>query len=297
MPAVHPHIFESSYTFYYDTLRPVPIREAIESLQGLERIVAALPRVTKQLVGFGDFKFEVEIEEIYSGSLTEKVLVRYLFKTEENLNRFIDQVRKIMPPGVLVPVLVAGVLSYGGYLLTRPDPLQPVTIGDISNSIVNIGGTQTITDEVASAVINGVRNQRQIADATISVLRPAMNQPGSSLNISGNDSDATGVDFRIPSSEVARLPKELPPARAEVYARMENVLVDVRAIDLDRADKGWEGKIEGVTGRIRIEFGDGVDIAEVARRQSFHANVVLTSRYHGSETSPRHYSMLIEDIL
>ncbi|MFC3338817.1 hypothetical protein [Paracandidimonas soli] len=289
--------FDSSYTFHYDTPRPVPIREAIESLIGIEKLLATLPKVTKKLIGFDDFTVEIVIEDVHTGSLWERIGVRYVFGSEEKMNEFIDRVKTIMPPSALVPVLVASVLAYGGYLLTRPSPGPTVTVGDITNSIVVVGnGTQTITSDVAEAVITGIRNKKEIAGATIETLRPAMNQPGSSLKIYGGSAQDSEVQFEVPATEVKKIPKEMPHTRIEETADLKHVIVDVRAIDLDNPEKGWEGRIEGLTGRIKIEFEDDIDLEEVANRRKFNADVVLTSRYRGSESEPRPHSMLIEKI-
>lgn len=288
---------DSSYTFHYDTRRPVPIREAIESLIGIEKLLATLPRVTKKLVGLDDFSIEIVIEDVHTGSLLERIGVRYVFGSEDKMNEFIDRVKKIMPPSALVPVLVAAVLAYGGYLLTRPTPAPTTTVGDITNSIVVVGsGSQVIPPEVATAVIEGVRNKREIAGATIEVLRPAMNEPGSSLKIYSGSTDGSTVRFEVPPVEVAKIPVELPNEPVEVSASLIHVPVDVRAIDLDNPSKGWEGRIEGVTGRIKIEFDSHINLEDVANKRRFIADVVLTSRYRGSESEPRPHSMFIEQI-
>lgn len=297
MIAAAPFAVDSSYTFHYDTRRPVPIREAIESLLGVEKLLATLPRVTKKLVGLDDFRIEIVIEDVHTGSLWETIGVRYVFGSEDKMNEFIDRVKKIMPPSALVPVLVAAVLAYGGYLLTQPTPAPTTTVGDITNSIVVVGsGSQTIPAEVATAVIEGVRNKREIAGATIEVLRPAKNQSGASLKIYSGATGGSTVSFEVPPAEIARLPVELPNEPTEVAASLMQVPVDIRAIDLDNPSKGWEGRIEGVTGRIKIEFDEGISLEDVANRRSFFADVVLTSRYRGSESEPRPYSMLVEKI-
>lgn len=298
MTSAETFIFDCSYTFHYDTPRPTPIRDVIESLIGIEKLLATLPKVTKKLTGFDDFQMRIVIEDVHTGSLWEKIGIRYIFGSEEKMNDFIDRVRKIMPPSSLVPVLIASVLAYGGYLLMRPSPGSTTTVGDITNSIVVVGeGHQAIAPEVAEAVIKGVRNKREIAGATIETLRPAMNQPGSSLKMySGSVDDNSEVYFEVPAAEIAKVPKELKQEPVEITAHLQKVPIDVRAIDLDNSAKGWEGRIEGLTGRIRIELAEDIDLAYVARKQKFIADVVLTSRYRGGESSPRPYSIMIEKV-
>ncbi|MGE4341440.1 MAG: hypothetical protein AB7E55_36660, partial [Pigmentiphaga sp.] len=95
---------------------------------------------------------------------------------------------------------------------------------------------------------------------------------------------------------IDRIPKDVPNDRSEETAKLNHVIVEIRATDLDNADSGWQGRIEGITGRIKIEFGEGVDLEEAATKRKFNADVILTSVYRGGDTNPRPNSMLIEKI-
>lgn len=149
---------------------------------------------------------------------------------------------------------------------------------------------------MAEAVLSSVRNKKEIAGATIETLRPAMNQPGSSLRIHGESDIGSEVYFEVPAAQIERIPKEMRSSPMEETVDLNHVIIDVRAIDLDNPQKGWEGRIEGLTGRIKIELQDGVDLEDIANRRRFNADVTLTSRYRGSESEPRPYAMLLKKI-
>lgn len=288
--------FESSYTLHYSTPQPVPLRLVIESLQGLEKLIETTPRVLKKLTGVGDLGLRIEIKEIRSGSLIERVIVKCIFDSEEGLNKFLEKVRAVIPPKYLAAAVLAGLVGYGAYMLHNPTTTSSVTVGDITNSVVNIGGTQEVPEAVAKAIIDGVTNRREVAGATVNIVKPAKDQPGSSMRIDGDPEGDLGASYEFSSKFVEGIPKELTSEPVEMTAKLTHVIIEIRATDLDNRDKGWEGRIQGLTNRIKIEFEEGVDISEADRKKTFNADVVLTSRYRGSESEPRPYSMLIEKI-
>lgn len=296
MPTDYPFVFESTYRLHYNTPKPVPLRLVIESLQGLEKLIETAPKVLKRLTGIDDLVIRIEVEEIRSGSLIERVLVRCIFGSEENLDRFLDKVRSVIPPNLLAAAILAGLVGYGAYMLHNPTATSSVSVGDITNSVVNIGGAQSIPEEIATAIIEGVTNKKEVAGATINIVKPAKEQPGSTLRLDGVMGDGAESGYEFSSNFVERIPRELPTQPLVSTTRLENVVVDIRATDLDSRSNGWEGRIEGMTGRIKIEFDEGIDIAEADRRKTFRADVILTSKYRGSESQPRPYSMLIENL-
>lgn len=296
MTAAETFTFDSSYTLHYETPDPVPLRLVIESLQGLEKLIETTPRVLKRLTGVDDLGLRIEIKEVRSGSLIEKVIVRCIFNSEEGLNEFIDRVKAVIPPKYLAATVLAGLVGYGAYLLNSPKSTSTVTVGDITNSVVNIGGTQQVPDEVAKAIIDGVTNKREVAGATVNIVKPAKDQPGSSMRIEGELSNGTEANYEFSSRFIESIPHELSSEPVEVTAHLKHVVVEIRATDLDNRERGWEGRIQGLTNRIRIEFDESVDIEAADRKKTFNADVVLTSRYRGSESGPRPHSMLIEKI-
>ncbi|NYT78930.1 hypothetical protein H0A71_18215 [Alcaligenaceae bacterium] len=296
MTATQTFVFESSYTLHYSTPKPVPLRLIIESLQGLERLIETTPRVLKKLTGIDDVGLRIEIKEVRSGSLIEKVIVKCIFESEEGLNKFLEKVKAVIPPKYLAAAVLAGLVGYGAYMLHNPTKTSSVTVGDITNSVVNIGGTQEVPEAVAKAIIEGVTNKREVAGATVNIVKPAKDQPGSSMRIDGEQDNGTDASYEFTSQFVESIPKELTSEPVEMTAKLIHVIVEIRATDLDNRDRGWEGRIQGLTNRIRIEFEDGVDLTEVDRKKTFNADVVLTSRYRGSESEPRPHSMLIEKI-
>lgn len=288
---------ESSYTFYYKTPNPVPLHEAIDALKGLDKLLKSLPKVTTKLVGLENISVKVEIDHIHSGSLWETLVIKYFFETEEEMHKFIAKARKIMPPKVLIPILATGVIGYGMYLLSKPTP--PVTpninLSNITNSVININGQQ-IPDSVKKAVIDGVKNKKEIAAATVDFLRPARSQKGSSIEMYTDPDDVNATSFEISKETIKKTPESFKTDPYESQTELEQVIIEIRAIDLDNESKGWEGRIEGVTGRIKIEFGVDVDLENLADTRKFSADVILTSRHIGKSTNPKPVSMEITKI-
>lgn len=296
MPTDQPFVFESTYRLHYNTPQPVPLRLVIESLQGLEKLIETTPRVLKRLTGVDDLNIRIEVEEVRSGSLTEKVIVRCIFGSEERLHQFLDRVRAVIPPHLLATAVLAGLVGYGAYMLHNPTATSAVTVGDITNSVVSIGGTQSIPSEVAAAIVDGVTNKKEVASAAINIVKPAKEQPGSSLRLDGGVVEGVESTYEFSPAFIDRMPREMPNQPLESTTRLENVVVEIRATDLDSREHGWEGRIEGLTSRIKIEFDRGIDIEDADRRKRFRADVILTSRHRGADPQPRPHSMLIESI-
>ena len=280
-------VFSTRYTLHYNTKNPVPISKIIEALTGIEKLLKSLPNVTRELTNTEGFDVTVEIDEIHSGSLWETIVVNYTFGSQEKLDEFIAKVRKVVPPNTLVPVLIASLLAYGGYLLLKtpaPIPGESISLSNITNSVININGTQ-IPASMKDALLNGVKNKKELANATIMTLAPAKDQPGSSLKIEADTpSDAS---FEFTSDAIALTPEKLDDSLAETTTDLSKVVVSIRATDLDNKEKGWAGKIEGLTGRVRIELAPEVDVNELAFKKNFLADVTLTSKTSRNRSEPK----------
>lgn len=216
--------------------------------------------------------------------------MKYFFGSEEEMNHFVDKVKKVIPPRYVVGATIAGLLVYGAYLLKNPTSSSAITTGDIYNNVIISGTNERIPEELAQAIIDGVTNKRAVAGATINVLKPAKEQPGSSLSIS----EGSAGDLSISADFISNTPDELSRGPDEISVELSNVTIEIRATDLDSRDKGWEGRIQGLTNRIKIEFDEDIDTAEIDRKKVFKADVVLTSRFRAGEPDPRPHSMYIE---
>lgn len=107
-------VFQLSQRIVYNTKKPVPIKEVIIALQGLEGLLKPVPKVFSTLTGVEIERSEFLIESLETGSLIEDIVVQFFFKDRARLDEFIAKLgdRKGMKAGVLIAV-VAGLAGYG----------------------------------------------------------------------------------------------------------------------------------------------------------------------------------------
>ena len=115
-------VFTTTHEIFFSNREPVPIKEIVESLLGIERIVKMCPKALHAITGVPIDHAEVIVEHLESGSLLEKLGIRLVFRNEDELERFVEWVREnvVRKPGVSQVVLIGAVA-----LVLKPARLDP----------------------------------------------------------------------------------------------------------------------------------------------------------------------------
>ena len=258
--------------FYYSTKKPVTVKEIIESLQGLEFVVKQTRGTLQKLTDCKIDNVQLYINELKSGSLIEDVIVRVFFGSEEEKNKFCEKIHEKIGDGkmrnTIITAVLVGIIGYGIYLAIKPsDPNYVINANN--NVIINIGDSQKIKNEKLTEIIrDSITNQKSLAQNTIKVLSPARTDESSSIQI--------GDMATIPASTIMKTPTELNLQPLTDVVDYNDVPVIIRAMDLDKSNKGWGGIIvDKVDQRTKITFDPNIDINILAGRSSFMADVTV----------------------
>lgn len=258
--------------FYYSTKKPVTVKEIIESLQGLEFVVKQTRGTLQKLTDCKIDNVQLYVDELKSGSLIEDVIVRVFFGSEEEKNKFCEKIHEKIGDGkmrnTIITAVLVGIIGYGIYLAIKPsDPNYVINANN--NVIINIGDSPKITNEKLTEIIrDSITNQKSLAQNTIKVLSPARTDESSSIQI--------GDMATIPASTIMKTPTELNLQPLTDVVDYNDVPVIIRAMDLDKSNKGWGGIIvDKVDQRTKITFDPNIDINILAGRSSFMADVTV----------------------
>lgn len=258
--------------FYYSTKKPVTVKEIIESLQGLEFVVKQTRGTLQKLTDCKIDDVQLYVDELKSGSLIEDVIVRVFFGSEEEKNKFCEKIHEKIGDGkmrnTIITAVLVGIIGYGIYLAIKPS--DPNYVINANNNVnINIGDSQKITNEKLTEIIrDSITNQKSLAQNTIKVLSPARTDESSSIQI--------GDMATIPASTIMKTPTELNLQPLTDVVDYNDVPVIIRAMDLDKSNKGWGGIIvDKVDQRTKITFDPNIDINILAGRSSFMADVTV----------------------
>lgn len=279
--------------FYYSTKKPVTVKEIIESLQGLEFVVKQTRGTLQKLTDCKIDDVQLYVDELKSGSLIEDVIVRVFFGSEEEKNKFCEKIHEKIGDGkmrnTIITAVLVGIIGYGIYLAIKPsDPNYVINANHNVN--INIGDSQKITKEKLTEIIrDSITNQKSLAQNTIKVLSPARTDESSSIQI--------GDMATIPASTIMKTPTELNLQPLTDVVDYNDVPVIIRAMDLDKSNKGWGGIIvDKVDQRTKITFDPNIDINILAGRSSFMADVTVIKTLSNKDNEYKPTEIFIRSI-
>ncbi|HAM7227923.1 TPA: hypothetical protein IB996_004885, partial [Escherichia coli] len=154
---------ELSLTFteniYYSTKEPVSIKDVITSLQGWEAIAKQSEGVLQELTGANILDISVHVARLEAGSLYEDIVIKLLFGSQEEMDKFLAGAHAKIGNGkmrnALVGAVVIGLVGYGLVLATKAmAPSNTSHFEANNNTIINIGaGEANISPDRLQAII------------------------------------------------------------------------------------------------------------------------------------------------
>ncbi|QFT23554.1 hypothetical protein FIV02_18430 [Pseudomonas sp. THAF187a] len=292
------YVLETSYTINYTTKKPIPIPEIVDALQALERIIKRTPAfIEKYYEGIIITETQVYVETIQAGSLREELLIKYLFRTKDNYDQAKELAGKILEDNEVIKYLVAmgvgATLVYGGSLLSNTEsPTAPPAITAYNNQIINIGGDIEMKAQDIEAVLKGITDKKSLARDAVKVVKPAKNDPESSIEI--GDLSALTIDRKL----VAVFPESYePPLPTERSTRYERQKIVIDASDRHKHGTGWGGVVPSLfQSRVKFVLDEMVDPALLHGRTNAIADISVIERYVPSKKAYEVKEVLIEDV-
>ncbi len=273
-------IFTARHQVYYSTRDPVPVADVIEGLLGLERLVKMTPKALSALTGVEIQKVEIFVEEIESGSLFEQVLIKFFFKDEAGLDQFVEKVRGKVGDGprnvLLVGAVIAAVTALGGQFLAGLSGSSTTNITASNNTIINIGaGEVQMTPESFEAVVRAaLPEKKEVAKATLQMLKPARNDPEASIVFDGE------AALTLPPDAIGEVPQTYEPGEDLRVERIQGAELLIRATNRDSAVSGWSARIPQHLGKkkVKLVVAPGINLDEIAGRAQVKGDVDIQYR-------------------
>lgn len=290
------HYCELTDEIKFNITEPIQVRDIVKSLEALEKIVKQSSKTFSKLGGSEVADVKLYIRTIEKGSLIEQIIVKLIFKNEENLNKFLGnthdwgfkQCKEHPVRSSLVGLVVGGMIAYGFYSLGSNS--SSITISGNYNTVITAGASQlNITPEKFKAAIEENKDHKKtLARNAVDFVQPAKTENGD-VSITFGDRSKPEQQLEIPANVIASVPKKVEPTKAEEKStEMDNVTLNIRSLDRDDYHSGWTGYIDGsFTKRVPIEIPIGTDLTLLASKESFKADVTLFYTQKGNDINQK----------
>lgn len=287
------YIFENE--LYFSTKEPVPIKLVIESLQGLNYILSNSKKTFQSILDAELEDVQIYIDELKSGSLREKILVELIFKDEQKLDEWLEKMNEKLknntPLKVLLGSVLGAILVILVYNSLSPSDQAGQRIGDNNVFITINGAIDTKSDDIIKSVGDSFKNTNKLKENIVKTVAPSRIDDKSNIIFNGKE--------LLDSSTINKIPTSLNSAPLEREIDYDNVLIEIRSIDLDNKNKGWNGLIPqiGIKTRVKITFNDEIDARSLYGKLSFKANVEVLYKLSSDQVTYNAYEIYIKKII
>nr|DAS90619.1 MAG TPA: hypothetical protein [Caudoviricetes sp.] len=274
-------VFQATQRITYSTKKPVPIKEVIIALQGLEGVLKPVPLVLRELTGIEIERSEFLIQSLQAGSLIEDVVVKFFFGDKDRLNDFVKRLgEKQGMRAVVLSAIVAGVAVYGLHWASGQKAAPMI---EATNSVIiqNGAGVMNVDPQVFQAAIERAAggNKRAVAESALRLTAPVRADPASAMLIA---SDAQAQQWlEISHQAVVEAPARIELEPNERVEELTAVQLKVRATNLDSRKQGWAGKLGVRDERLPIELDPSVAESDLFGRESVWVDAALVFREKG----------------
>ncbi len=284
-------IFEARYRIYYKTENPVPIKQIISSLQGLEGVIKYLPAALTNLTGVEIQESEFLIQSIEAGSLWEEIFVKLTFGSKDKLDEFLAKTHANKPVrNTIIGVALLGLVGYGMHLAATASKTAAPTITATNSVIIQNGaGVLNLTPEVVQKHIEAaVKDKKSVAESAVRFISPARAELNATISV-GDAENFEESRLEIPSKAIKETPARLeiePNERVEVY---KNSKLQIRALNLDSHTTGWKGKLSNREDKLPIVFAPEIDISSLFGVETLlvDADLVFAEKGKSRELQPK----------
>lgn len=273
---------EVPYKIKFTNKNPVPVEQLVESLLAYEKLIKRVgPFIEESCEGIIVVEIDVLVAKIESGSLYEDLLVKIVFKTEENYEQAKEVIAKMFENSpVLTGAVCVGVAAFIGFgvhnaIISQGNAGKPmVHIEAQQGAIVQTGGTMNISEKAINKILNRTRDKKKVSKEAIAALAPAHLEDG--VSVVFNESE----ELMISPGFIKEAPETYEPP--ELKQQNETILkskVEIWASDKDSQTRAWAGIIPGkIDKRINIVLDEAVDPNKVHGRREITADIIIVSR-------------------
>ena len=274
---------------YYSNKEWVPVSEIASSLIALESVIKQTPDVFEALFpGTIIQQVDVYVRELRSDSIYEDLVVKFIFGTQENLDNFIKDFRhrvglekamenpKVFGAVILVIIFIGGAYAIGKSSINED---KKALIEANNNTIIQIGAdaVDLDTDSFIKIIDAALKDPKRLAKDASEVVKPAKRDRNATITLNDDPS------LRIERPFIESMPEMLEPEEPEeVVVDYENLLMEIRALDLDKNSTGWFVNLpeigEQSTRRVRMQLDAHISRQELFQKPFIRGSATVVFR-------------------
>lgn len=227
--------------------------------------------------------------------MTEKILVKLIFKDEQNLNKWLEEMHEKIKDSTSLKVLLASII--GAILLTaayktlNSSDQASTSIGDNNVFITINGAIEVKPEDIINSVSDSFRSTNKLKENLTKSIAPSRVDDKSNVVFNGQE--------LLDSATINKIPTSINNTPLEREIDYDNVLIEIRSIDLDNKNKGWNGLIPqiGINTRVKITLNDEIDARSLYGKLSFKANVEVLYKLSSDQITYNAYEIYIKKII
>ncbi|HMO51910.1 MAG TPA: hypothetical protein PKE26_11055 [Kiritimatiellia bacterium] len=281
----------SKHSIVFDFKGAILLDETARSLIALNNFSRRLPVLLyRTMPELSDLSIHPYLNSIEPGSEIINFFLDLGFGTKEERAARIQLVRKKLKldekqtnspilTTFIYAALLASVAGTASYCAVRSK--GPTIEIDLSHNsgVIQIGAEamEVTPKKYASALKRTFKPSRALAIDTIDLLKPASSRNADVL-VDGSMANSIKADI------IATLPQEIPEKEVKEKTRShDNVMLDLRATDFDKASSGWAAVIHDIAQkRLKMELAHDINPASLRGLTIIHADVDVLYRLNAA---------------
>ena len=289
---------DTTFSVRYLTDDPVPIRDIIESLNGIETVLGEVGRLLPHLItGLSVERVEIRVREIAQESpLRELFLVALFLGFQEDLEREVIGVLEKtagydIPANLdtIVTVLALIIIFYGAGAIkdlvmgdTGDGPAKRQLAGLITELSADTGKSEDSIRSTLEKRYGEPTMKKRIANAASRFFTPSKRKDSSPIEVNDRSIDRETVSD-IPAQYLIEHESEIKPSR-----NFDDVTLELHAQDRDHAGQGWAAVPLGIAEkRIRLKLQDDVVTADLWGRNTVRGDITMIYERVGLDLIPK----------
>lgn len=288
---------ETNFSVRYITDGPVPVRDIIESLRGVETVLGEVGRLLPEIVdGLSVDGVEIKVREIAQESpLRELFLFTLIVAYQDDLEAGVTELTKLatgyqIPDNLqaLVTVLALIIVFYGVGTI-RNIVFGSVTDGPARRKLTGL--IRELSDETGKSVedIERVLDKRygeptmikRVANAASRFFTPSKRLNSAPVEVNDREIDRQTIED-IPAPYRIEHEQEIKPTR-----NFYDVSLELHAQDKDHAGRGWAAIAAGVTEkRVRLKLMEDVDPSDLWNKNHVQGDITIKYERIGEKLTP-----------
>lgn len=270
---------DTEYKIYYTNKNFIPIDEIISSLKSLEGNIHYTSKfIEKAYPGFKVIDSEIFIENLQSGSLNLKLIIRKslnaVAKNSKNISYIApskETVRDIVKQATIALILEGTKLA-----IATPSTPPITNQTTINNTIINIHSMH-ISEDDYQAVLAKIP-KKTLAENAINITKPAKLEDKAEIKFNHQDKNEVVFDRSI----LDPIPSNYtPPVQEERETFYQDIKLSIYASDKDNRENGWHGSIHTINHkRVTLKLNESIKPDQLHGKVEVTASILLHERFN-----------------